>query len=251
MQCSVGLQVKTACDYGMIPDLYLYNCPGKLSFTFLEIFLLFTGSPKDQISSLHKNHQNLLDKRIQTELNNISQSRPLPLLTICQFHEKQFLTHYEEHQKTISGCCDPFRMHVTEAAYNDLISVSESLWVEKGLLHPQLLVGRQLCSSCHQTLINPPPQQDAWDLESLSPHEFPTLDGNFNEEKLQNLYMQSVSMHKEGVPKSLKPLQAKVVYNLLQKRDVLCILATNYGKSLAQIAPSFIQSKVSQNIVHF
>jgi hypothetical protein len=42
----------------------------------------------------------------------------------------------------------------------------------------------------------------------------------------------------------LRPMQAKTAYNLCIKKDVLCVLLTNYGKSLIQLGLSLITAKV-------
>jgi hypothetical protein len=117
--------------------------------------------------------------------------------------------------------------------------------VEKAAIFPRLLAGRQICGSCYHSIVDNPTPPEEWELqESVEFSHVKELGEHYEEWKVQDLYQKCVKSHPEGIPNSLRPLQAEVVFHLLRGKDVLCILATNYGKSLAQIAPSFIQAKV-------
>jgi len=193
------------------------------------------------VADLPEELQLLLNQRINAEMRNRT-FQNLPLQTLCKWHEEEFLSKYQEFQKDITGCCCPFESGVIHARYSNLRTVTLEAELQHKREYPQLLHGRQICAECYGT------------LKSLSPSYIPpkatelTTKSHFSEafveQEVQDLYLRCVVTHGLTLEPSLKSLQAKAVHSILLQKDVLCVLATNYGKTLIQIVPSFLVWKV-------
>jgi hypothetical protein len=62
---------------------------------------------------------------------------------------------------------------------------------------------------------------------------------------IQSLYEKSIAKLTGNIERKLRSYQAEAAYKLLTNQDLLCILATNAGKSLIQLVPSLIMAEVT------
>jgi hypothetical protein len=228
MECSVGIKVSTACD---------------------------CESLKTAIVTFNPTIKSLLNRRVHAEIKSLDHTTDLSLNYLCVTHEKQFLHEYEDYQKTVTGCCDPFFSHRNKKVFEDLSTITESLCFRREYRSPYILVGRQLCKSClaqliddrviYETLSRQYPADGGLENEDLSTIRS-ALGSVYDQEVVQRYYESLKTDEMSQMELVLRPMQASAIYQICMKKDILCILATNYGKSLIQVVPSMINSKVKR-----
>jgi len=190
----------------------------------------------------------LLNTRCNAEIRSPSPFKSLPLQTVCKWHEEEFLSKYEEFQRDINGCCSPFNNAIIHSCYTDLHSITLEEELRYKSTNPYIIHGRQLCQQCLKTLHNTEtPEYCNVIPQFLKGIKFSEV---FIEKEVQDMYMECLVKHGRILEPCLKHLQAKAVHSIMLQKDVLCVLATNYGKTLIQIVPSFLVWKVQPFVLY-